>query len=154
MTGVGGATGRGLEFGPGRRGRFHYTLSLPDGTVVDTSLDAEPLEVGAGAGAIDPGLEARLHGLRAGDRVRLYLAPGEAFGWPDAEAVQDVPRGEFPPEMDLAPDLIVGFTAPSGLEVAGRILEVGEDRVRVDFNHPLAGRAFVFEVEALAVAEA
>lgn len=142
---------RGLEFGPGRRAVLHYRVVLPDGTELDSTRGGEPLALRAGDGSLAPGVEVRLHGLRGGDRARIYLAPGEAFGGPEPEAVQDLPRSEFPAGMALAPGLLIGFSAPSGIEVTGRIVELGQDRVRVDFNHPLAGRAFVLEVEVLSV---
>jgi FKBP-type peptidyl-prolyl cis-trans isomerase SlpA len=54
--------------------------------------------------------------------------------------------------MALAPGAVVSFAAPSGLQVAGTVLEVGVREVKVDFSHPLAGRVLVFEVEVLEVA--
>ncbi len=60
-------------------------------------------------------------------------------------------RDEFPPEMGLEPGMVVGFTLPSGEEVAGTVLEVMEHEVTVDFSHPLAGRDLVWEVEILEV---
>jgi FKBP-type peptidyl-prolyl cis-trans isomerase SlpA len=130
---------------------LHYSLSLADGTPVDTTRGGDPLAFVVGDGTLDVGLEARLHGLAAGDRATLFLAAGEAFGVRDPTAVHVLPRAEFPPAMTLEPGTVVGFTAPSGLEVAGTVLSADEVGVRVDFSHPLAGRALVFEVEVLAV---
>jgi FKBP-type peptidyl-prolyl cis-trans isomerase SlpA len=81
----------------------------------------------------------------------LTLMPGQAFGQRDAEAVQMLPRTEFPADMPLAPGQIIGFTGQNGEELAGAVLEVGQDQVKVDFNHPLAGREIVFDVHILAV---
>lgn len=137
--------------GPGSRVRVHFTLTLADGTAVDTSRDGEPLELTLGDGTLDPGLERCLLGLAAGDAVRRDLAPGEAFGMRDPEAVHRVGRGEFPAGMALAPGTVVEFTAPSGLALAGTVLALEDESVQVDFSHPLAGRPLVFEVEVLAV---
>jgi FKBP-type peptidyl-prolyl cis-trans isomerase SlpA len=60
-------------------------------------------------------------------------------------------RTEFPADMLLAPGQIIGFTGQNGEELAGAVLEVGQDQVKVDFNHPLAGREIVFDVHILAV---
>jgi FKBP-type peptidyl-prolyl cis-trans isomerase SlpA len=142
----------GPEFAPGRRIVLHYTLALPDGTVVDSSRGGVPLELSAGDGSLDPGLERRLHGLRAGDRVRFEMAAGTAFGPRDPQALQVLPRSEFPPGMALEPGVIVEFTGPSGLEAVGTVLACEGDLVRVDFSHPLAERPFLLEVEVLRVA--
>ncbi len=135
----------------GARVVLRYRLTLADGTLVDESGEGEPLAYTVGDGTLEQGLEVRLLGLRAGARATFYLAPGEAFGFADPEAVHGMPRQDFPPDMAIAPGAVVSFAAPSGLQVAGTVLEVGEEEVRVDFSHPLAGRALVFEVEVVAV---
>ncbi len=136
----------------GARVGLRYRLTLADGTRVDESGEGEPLSFSVGDGTLEQGLEARLLGLRAGARATFYLAPGEAFGFADPEAVHRMPREDFPPDMVIAPGAVVSFAAPSGLEVAGTVVEVAEQEVKVDFSHPLAGRALVFEVEVLEVA--
>jgi FKBP-type peptidyl-prolyl cis-trans isomerase SlpA len=135
----------------GARVVVRYRLTLADGTLVDESGEGEPLVFAVGDGTLEQGLEARLLGLRAGARVTFYLAPGEAFGPVDPQAVHRMPREDFPPEMGIAPGAVVGFAAPSGLQVVGTVLDVRASEVEVDFSHPLAGRALVFEVEVAAV---
>jgi FKBP-type peptidyl-prolyl cis-trans isomerase SlpA len=132
--------------------RLLYTLALPDGTPLDEAGD-EPLFFVLGDGTLDAGLERGLLGLRAGQRARLELAPGQAFGWPDLASVHRLPRADFPADLPLSPGAVVEFTTPSGLAVAGIVQEVGEKEVTVDFSHPLAGQALVFHVEVIAVGE-
>ncbi|MCU0937358.1 MAG: FKBP-type peptidyl-prolyl cis-trans isomerase [Gammaproteobacteria bacterium] len=117
----------------GARVVLHYRLTLADGTLVDESGEGDPLVFTVGDGTLEQGLEARLLGLRAGARVHR------------------MPREDFPPEMGIAPGAVVGFAAPSGLQVVGTVLDVRASEVEVDFSHPLAGRALVFEVEVVAV---
>ena len=147
--GTPGESGTAVDYGA--RVALRYRLSLADGTVVDASEGGEPLVLTVGDGTLEEGLEALLLGLGAGARATFHLAPGQAFGLPDPEAVHVLPRADFPPGMALEPGAVVAFTAPSGLEVAGTVLEAGEGGVRVDFSHPLAGRSVVFEVEVLEV---
>jgi FKBP-type peptidyl-prolyl cis-trans isomerase SlpA len=135
----------------GARVVLRYRLSLADGTLVDASEEGDPLVLTVGDGTLEEGLEALLLGLGAGARATFHLAPGQAFGLPDPEAVHLLPRADFPEGMALEAGTVVAFTAPSGLEVAGTVLEAGEGGVRVDFSHPLAGRSLVFEVEVLEV---
>ncbi len=138
---------------PGARVRLHLALSLADGTVVEDTFGAEPLELTIGEGSLDPGLEMALLGLAPGRRQRLEIAPGVAFGGVSEEARQWLPRGDFPPGMEPEPGLIIAFSTPTGDEVPGAVLEVEDERVLVDFNHPLAGRDLVLDVEVLEVEE-
>ena len=135
----------------GARVVLRYRLSLADGTLVDASEEGDPLVLTVGDGTLEEGLEALLLGLGAGARATFHLAPGQAFGLPDPEAVHLLPRADFPEGLALEAGTVVACTAPSGLEVAGTVLEAGEGGVRVDFSHPLAGRSLVFEVEVLEV---
>lgn len=135
----------------GSRVIMHFSLKLADGMPVESSYDEEPITFVVGDGTLDKGLELALIGLRPDDRQVLTLMPGQAFGQRDAAAVQALPRTEFPADMALAPGQIIGFTGQNGEELAGAVLEVGQDQVKVDFNHPLAGREIVFDVHILAV---
>ncbi|MEA3242677.1 MAG: peptidylprolyl isomerase [Pseudomonadota bacterium] len=130
---------------------MHFALRLADGTVADSSFDNEPLSFVVGDGALDKGLELALIGLEAGDRQTLTLMPGQAFGVRDAAALQWLERDQFPPDMALEEGQIIGFTGQAGEDVAGAVIEMQDQRVRVDFNHPLAGREIEFEVEILSV---
>ena len=130
---------------------MHFTLSLADGTVADSSRDGEPLRFVMGDGTLIEGLELVLYGLKAGDQQCLSIEPRDAFGFPEEENIHTMPRSEFPAEMQLEPGLIVGFTTPSGEEVPGAIQEIKGDEVVVDFNHPLSGHEVIFDVEILEV---
>ncbi|MGW8229109.1 MAG: FKBP-type peptidyl-prolyl cis-trans isomerase [Gammaproteobacteria bacterium] len=140
-----------LTIGPGSEVLMHFTLSLADGTVADSTRDGEPLRFVMGDGTLIEGLELVLYGLKVGDRQCLSIGPRDAFGFPDEENIHTMPRDEFPTEMQLEPGMIIGFNTPSGEEVPGAIQEMKGDEVVVDFNHPLAGHEVIFEVEILEV---
>ncbi len=129
---------------------LHYTLSLADGHVVETTREGMPATHVIGAGNWLAALEERLIGLVVGDVRRFEIAAAE-IGAPEAPEPQAMSRDEFPPEMLLEPGMVVGFTLPSGEEVAGTILDVAEHEVMVDFSHPLANRNLVWEVEIISV---
>lgn len=135
----------------GSRVTMHFSLKLADGMPVESSFDDEPVEFIVGDGSLDKGLELALIGLRAGDRQSLNLMPGQAFGERDEGALQTLARDRFPTDMQLEPGQIIGFSGEDGEEIAAAVVEVGADGVKVDFNHPLAGREIVFDVEILAV---
>jgi FKBP-type peptidyl-prolyl cis-trans isomerase SlpA len=139
------------KIAPDRRVVMHYTLSLDDGTVAESSREGDPLTFIVGDGTIVEPLERLLYGLEAGARETFRLEPEEAFGYSEIENIHTIPRNEFPGEMPLDPGNVIGFSGPEGEEVPGTIMDVTEESVQVDFNHPLAGRAVVFEVEILSV---
>lgn len=156
--------------GYGSNVRMHFSITLEDGTVADSSRadgslraegslhadgssheESEPLEFSIGDGSLIEGLEMALMGLKAGDTQTLRIGPELGFGFHDEDNVHAMARSEFASDMQLAPGVIIGFDTPSGVEVPGTIVEVGDDQVKVDFNHPLAGHEITFEVEILSV---
>jgi FKBP-type peptidyl-prolyl cis-trans isomerase SlpA len=135
----------------GSKVTMHFALRLADGTVADSSFDNEPVSFVVGDGALDKGLELALIGLGAGDRQTLTLMPGQAFGAREDAALQWLERDQFPPDMALEEGQIIGFTGQAGEDIAGAVIEIQQQRVKMDFNHPLAGREIEFEVEILSV---
>lgn len=139
-----------MTVGPGRTVELHYSLRLDDATEVASSRDDQPLRFTVGDGTLVEGLERFLYGLGAGDRRTFQVAPEDAYGAHDPSNIQMMPLDQFA-GMELEPGFIIGFDTPSGEELPGTILAVGDDGVQVDFNHPLAGRNLVFEAEVVAV---
>ena len=136
---------------PGCSVVIKYTLATENGTVVESTEDTDPLRFTIGDGTLIEGLEAVVAGMQPGERQCVSLDPREAFGFPDETSVQVMPREDFPGDMELEPGLIIGFTTPTGDEIPGKIMEVLEDSVVVDFNHPLAGHTVTFDVELVSV---
>lgn len=130
----------------------HLSIALADGTVVEnTRDDAQPLKTRLGTADVHPCIEQALTGLAVGERRRVELAPGEAFGEHDGSATQTMARSTFPDDMALDVGLVVAFESAMGQPVAGTVVELDNERVEVDFNHPLAGRSVILEVELLAL---
>ena len=133
---------------------LHLSLSLEDGTVAETTFGAEPLTFTMGDGVLDAGLELGLYGLQRGDKQRLVLDPGQAFGQREAERIHTLARDAFAADLTLEPGVIIAFETDKGEELPGAVLEVDEETVKIDFNHPLAGRTLIYEVEILDVVPA
>jgi FKBP-type peptidyl-prolyl cis-trans isomerase SlpA len=136
---------------PGSRVILHLSIVLPDGMVAESTFDDEPLTFVIGDGTLNNNLEIALYGMCAGDKQRLQLLPEQAFGKRDPANMQWLAHDRFPADMVLEPGLVVGFSVPSGEELAGTIVEVEDAQVQVDFNHPLAGREVIFTTEVLHV---
>ena len=135
----------------GSRVTMHFSLSFADGMMVESSFDDEPVSFVVGDGTLDKGLELAIIGLRDGDEQTLTLMPGQAFGERDEQGLKEVERSQFPQDMTLEPGMIIGFAHEDGTELAAAVVEVTEERVSVDFNHPLAGREIIFRVKILEV---
>lgn len=136
---------------PGSRVSLHFRLCLADGTLAEASAPGAPWTVTVGGGDMIDALERCLLGLRAGERRRCEIPALEAFGAASDDAIHSVPRSAFPAELAVEAGQVIGFTTPAGQEVPGRVLDVTETEVTMDFSHPLAGHDLVFEVEILAV---
>ena len=128
---------------------FHYTLSLSTGKVADTTRGAEPAEVIVGDNDLLPVFENCLLGLHPGDRRRFVIPSVDAFGPSELASVHPVARAEFPPDVEPLPGAVIGFTLPTGEEIAGTVAELTDRDVMVDFSHPLFGHDLIFEVEIL-----
>jgi FKBP-type peptidyl-prolyl cis-trans isomerase SlpA len=136
---------------PGNRVTLQYTLSLADGTVVDSTHAGEPATYTVGNGELIAFLEQRLLGLKAGERRHFEISATESQMPTHADALQSLLRSDFPVDMTLELGQVIGFEAPGGQEVPGLVLSVSETEVQVDFTHPLAGRDLIFDVEILAI---
>lgn len=130
----------------GTRVTLNFAVSLQDGAVVDSNFDAAPVSFALGDGSLLPAFEACLNQAPIGEKCRFEVAPEHAFGQPNPNNVQRIPRDSFDPAMVLEPGLVCSFADAAGGELPGVIESVGEDEVSVDFNHPLAGHTIIFEV--------
>ena len=136
---------------------LRYELFDREGELLESSEESEPMEYTHGAAEIAPALERALAGKQAGDKVEVTLPPEDAFGAVDPGLIVSVPRSEIPPELPLKVGEYLPIEledAPEDLadeEVEFRIVEVGEDEVVLDANHPLAGETVTFALEVVSV---
>jgi len=124
---------------------IRFKLTLVDGTVVDQTEDVEVFAFQVGDGQLLNRLDALLIGLEIGTTAKFTLMPEQAFGLPDSSNFQVLPKADFPETMILKEGLVIGFTTPTGTEVPATVYEIRNDEVVIDFNHPLAGQALIFE---------
>ncbi len=127
---------------------MEYTLRV-DGEVIDTSEGHEPFEYIQGAGNIIPGLEREMYGLSVGESKEVTISAKDGYGEVDEGAFMDVPRDRFPPTIPLQVGVELQVSDPSGRPLYARIHKVEEESVRLDFNHPLAGKDLHFTVKVV-----
>jgi FKBP-type peptidyl-prolyl cis-trans isomerase SlpA len=130
----------------GTRVFLNFSLSLEDGSEVDSNFSADPVDFVIGDGSLLPGFERLLFGMSAGERQIFSVTPEHAFGMPNDNNVQEIERDQFDEDVELEIGLMFSFADAGGGELPGLIIEFDEERVSVDFNHPLAGRTILFDV--------
>jgi FKBP-type peptidyl-prolyl cis-trans isomerase SlyD len=149
-----GADSGAMQIGDKTVVRIDYTLRNAGGEVLDSSEGAEPLTYLHGMSQIVPGLEKELAGLEAGQSKDVVVQPEEGYGLPDPQGVFGVPRTAFPPEAKLSVgDSFIGED-DEGQALPVRVVELRDDMVIVDANHPLAGETLFFHVDVREVREA
>ena len=133
---------------------FDYKLSDSSGNVLDTSEGREPLTYMHGQQEIIPGLEDALEGKSAGDEFRVEVPPAAGYGERNEAPVARVHREEFKDIPDLEIGMQFRVTSEEGPEQVVTIVEVGDEEVALDGNHPLAGYTLCFEIAVREVREA
>ncbi len=129
---------------------IEYTLTV-DGEVLDSSEGAGPLLFLAGYDNIVPGLEQEMIGMKIGESKDVVVSPEDGYGEFDDEAFMEVPRSEFPADMELEEGLELHVSDEDGQEQMAFVESFTDDSVRLDFNHPLAGAELHFNVKVLAL---
>ncbi len=130
--------------------RVHYTGTLDDGTVFDSSRERDPLEFVLGQGSLIPGFESAVEGREAGEKVCVTLPPDKAYGDVDRELIFTVPRAQVPDHIPLNVGVPLQLSNEQG-QMDVTITEVGADEITLDANHPLAGKTLTFEIEIVEI---
>ncbi|SIQ57216.1 FKBP-type peptidyl-prolyl cis-trans isomerase [Aquipseudomonas alcaligenes] len=138
------------RIGPDKEVTLHFALKLENGDVVDSTFDKQPATFKVGDGNLLPGFEVALYGFKAGDKRSLQIEPENAFGQPNPQNVQVMPRGQFQ-DMELSEGLLIIFNDAANAELPGVVKAFDEQQVTIDFNHPLAGKTLSFDVEIIEV---
>lgn len=134
---------------------IHFTALLDDGTEIETSVGSQPLSFVVGSGAVVPGLDEEVRGLKAGDKRVAVLKPADAFGSRRDDLIMKVPASSLPGDLDLTPGKRIGAKTPEGETIEMNVLALegeGEgEQVVLDANHPFAGLDITFRIEIISV---
>ena len=134
--------------------KVHYTGKLADGEVFDTSDGKEPIEFTLGQGQLIPGFEKGLIDMKLNEKKTITIAKEEAYGEVNKDLIQEVKKTELP--QDMAPEVGMGLVSksPDGQEMNLMVVEVREESIVIDGNHPLAGKELIFDLEVLEIKDA
>lgn len=140
-----------LTIEDGRVVALHYTLTTPEGQTLDQSELGDPLYYLHGASNIVPGLENALSGHKVGDRLNVRVAPADGYGERVGPGPQPVERDNFPPGMEIVPGMQFMAQNEDGEALPLWVMDVNEQYVFIDHNHPLAGVTLIFDVTVVDV---
>ena len=130
--------------------KVEYEGRLEDGTVFDSSAKhGKPLEFELGKGQVIKGFEAAISNLKAGEETEVTLKPAEAYGEIREDLVKEVPRKQLPPGPELNVGMMLMVGLPNGTQIPAKIAEVKPETVKIDLNHPLAGKTLIFKLKLL-----
>ncbi len=130
-----------------------YTGTLDNGDVFDSSTGKQPLEIQMGQGQLIKGFEAALMGMGLNEQKKFTLPPEEAYGQKNDAMMHSFSRTEIPGEMNPRIGDSVALTTQDGQQVPARIVDVTDESVTVDMNHPMAGKALTFEIEVMGISK-
>ncbi len=129
----------------------HYTGTLQDGTVFDSSREREPLAFELGKGMVVPGFEAAVTGMEVGERKTATIPADQAYGPRMEQLTFTVPRENLPPGYDPQVGDIMRLEFRDGRQLNVVITQADEGFVKMDGNHPLAGQDLTFEIELMKI---
>jgi peptidylprolyl isomerase len=130
---------------------FHYTGSLRDGTVFDSSSGRDPLRVTLGSGQVIRGVDDALTGMAPGQEKTVTIAAEEAYGPHRPELLHEVERAAIPPEVDLEIGQQLEGRDTSGQSLRLTVVDVADNMVTLDANHPLAGQDLRFDLQLVEI---
>ena len=129
----------------------NYTGKLEDGSIFDSSLNEgrEPLTAVLGEGSLIKGFEDGLINMSEGESKTVEIEPSEAYGEYQEDMINSIPKTQVPEGVSVG-DMLQGFGPMGPINV--KVVEVNEETVTLDANHPLAGKKLIFDLEVVSVA--
>lgn len=131
--------------------KVHYKGLLDDGTVFDSSYERDPLEFRIGEHRVIPGFENAVIGMEPGQSKKERIEADSAYGQRRDDMVISISREQVPSEIDPQVGQRLQMSTPDGRQVPVVIAEVADESVKIDANHPLAGKDLTFELELVEI---
>lgn len=135
----------------GRKIKVHYTGTFDDGEVFDSSRQAQPFEFEVGTGQVIPGFDNAVVGMKAGETKQVRLTGEDAYGPYNQEMVFDADPNQFEEGMSPAVGQQFQTQMQDGTPLLLTVKAVSDDKITLDANHPMAGKALNFDLEVVEV---
>lgn len=146
-------TGGSAQAKDGDTVKVHYTGTLGDGTVFDTSLGREPLEFTLGEGMLISGFEQAVLGMKVGESKTVTIPAAEAYGPHQDDLLLTVARSQLGADLEPEVGMQLQMPQPDGGIAIVPITEVTETTITVDTNHPMAGKDLTFEIKLVEIVQ-
>jgi peptidylprolyl isomerase len=131
--------------------KVSFIGKMENGAIFATSQGHEPLEFTIGDGSVLPGVDQAVAGMALGEHKTITLPPQEGFGEQNDSLIVTVERSHFPKDFEPQEGMELHIPQPDGSIVFFKILQILNDKVKLDANHPLAGKTLTFELELLEI---
>ena len=132
--------------------KVHYTGKLTEeGTVFDSSREREPLEFTLGEGQLIPGFEKAVIGMEVGDNTTVDIESEDAYGARREDLELEVSKSDLPDNIEPEAGMQLQMQQQNGQAIPVQITEVKDDYVKLDANHPLAGKDLTFDIELIEI---
>ena len=135
----------------GSKVKVHYTGTLDDGSVFDSSRERDPLEFTIGEGMVIPGFENGIKGMAVGDTKTVDIPAAEAYGERNDEYLLKVGRDQLPAHIKAEVGMTLQVQGEAGQQALVTVTEMNDETVTLDGNHPLAGKDLSFEIELVSM---
>ena len=133
----------------GDKVKVHYTGTLNDGSVFDSSEGREPLEFTIEENQVVAGFENNIKDMKLNEEKTFKIKPNDAYGEKIEELIKEIPRDKFPPEIEIGGRLIL--KGPEGQRIPAEVIKIDDKNVTIDLNHPLAGKELTFKVKIVGI---
>jgi len=131
--------------------KVHYNGRLNDGQTFDSSSGREPLEFEVGGGMVIKGFDEGVKGMAVGDKKTITIPFDQAYGPRNPDMIIEMPKDRFPKDMELEVGMPLGMSDGQGQQFEVTIIEIKDDSVTLDANHPLAGQDLIFDLELVEI---
>jgi len=133
--------------------KVEYTGTLKDGTVFDSSeKQGQPLEFEVGAGQLIKGFDEAVVGMEKGEKKEITLEPTDAYGDKKDELIRELPKNQFPKDQEIKDGMFLAVGLPDGRQLPAQVVNVADDTITLDMNHPLAGKQLHFKLKVVEIA--
>jgi peptidylprolyl isomerase len=129
----------------------HYTGTFEGGEVFDTSVDRDPLEFQVGSGSVIPGFEQAVVGMSVNDEKQIVIKPEDGYGERDDAMIYAFPIAEVRQQFEPEVGMTIGVATDSGQHMPAVITEITDTEVKLDLNHPLAGKTLFFNIKLVEI---
>ncbi len=127
--------------------KVHYTGTLSDGTVFDSSTGLEPLSFAVGSGQVIPGFDDAVVGMQVGESKTVHIPAEKAYGYRNEELVLQAPVEQIPPDLNPEVGMRLEMGGANGEILRVMVTDLTDSHITLDANPPLAGEDLHFAIE-------